>query len=239
MARGKGSNSKAASQRSPVKKSAFASGGFKGSPLGNKPKDNRHVLFVEGLMNGVMVAWLKKWNKNEEPYLAYDMILLTGNPELCEKLGINAIIPRRGEDGITPLKQNPTSDYDWRQFIFILGEDGNTDVNRRVVANRLIDHMNKNAVLPNYHYPVKVRFGGDRTKTPMATISDHMMNKHVLSMMRSAYPAMTVGQLLADTDIMESFWNNVAYGISYLVENDNGSVIDSDDEDAGGEENDG
>ena len=215
---------------SPVKKNAFSSGSFKGSPLTKKPRDNRHVLFIEGLKNGVLVAWLKKWNKNEEPYLAYDMVELNNSPDICESLGINAIVPRRGQDGNTPMKQNSNSDYDWRQFVLIVGDDKNTAVHRREVANRLIDHLNHNAVIPNYQYPVKVRFGGDTTTKPMATLSDHMLNKHVLEMMRHAYPGMNIGQLLMDSAIIESFWNDVDYGNSYLVANDTGSILDSDDE---------
>ena len=226
----KKNSQKPAATTSPVKKNMFSSGSFKGSPLGKKARDNRHLMFIEGLKNGVVVAWLKKWNKNEEPFLAYDMIQLNNNPEICESLGINAIVPRRGQDGDTPLKQSSMSDYDWRQFVFIVGDDKNTAVNRREMANHLIDHMNKNAVIPNYQYPVKVKFAGDKTANPMGTLSDHMLDKHVLEMMHHAYPGMTSEQLIKDSTIVESFWSDVDYGNSFLADNDTGVILDDDEE---------
>ena len=222
--------SKAVFVETSAKKNLFANGTFKGSLLSKKNKDKRHILFVEGMKNGVVTVWLKKHNKNEEPYLAYDMIQFRDDSELCESLGIDAIIARRGEDGETALNQNANSEYDWRQFIFVVGEDANTPATRKSIAIRMVDHLNKNAVTPNYQFPTKVKFGGDRTAEPMAALSSNLLDQHVLQMMRVAYPAMTIADFLADQEIMEAFWDNATYGASFLMENDLGNVIDSEDD---------
>ena len=213
------SNKKAiASTGPPVKKNAFARGDYKGSPLIKKNKDNRHVMIIEGMQNGVMTAYLKKANKEEEPFLAHDMILFNNDPNLCESFGINTIIPRKGVNGETPLKQNPNSSYDWRQFVFILGEEGNNSVNRRSIANALIDHLNGNAVIPNYQYPIKVKFGWDKTTDPMRTISENMLDSHVLQMMKSAYPDTNFGDLLTDVAIISTFWADVDHGSEIMMQ---------------------
>ena len=97
-------------QKSPPK-SAFNSPGKFGSPIKVGKKDNRNVLDFEGVDKGVMNAYVKKHNAEEEAFMSYDMRLLNDNPGIIEELGINAILSRKGVDGETAMKQSATSTY--------------------------------------------------------------------------------------------------------------------------------
>lgn len=198
-------------------KSAFAKGKF-GSPLstGSPKKDPRNLLFISGLSNGVAVAHGQKFNKEEEPFMKFDLDQLHESDELKESLGINAILYRKGVDGGTALKQAPNSDYNWRMFVLILGVEGNTSEGRREAANKLINYFNANATGENYHYPKKWKFGGDLTTSPMATVDAALLDADVAGLVHAAYPDSSTDDILGWDEIVGSFWEDIEHGKAVL-----------------------
>jgi len=224
--------------------SAFATGKYKGdSPLKPGKKDVRHLLFVLGLCNGIVLAWLKKYNLDQEPFLNYDYQLLNDSPATMEDLGINAVVHRKGADGATAMTQTPTSTYNWRQMVLIIGEDSNTATARRELADRLIAHFNNNANTANYQYPRKVRFGSDLTGRVFRPADHGLLDIDVLGLMMAAYPTTPLEELATFDDIMSTFWTNIERGREVMAahvagqegaddndENDDDDSDDSDDE---------
>jgi len=193
--------------------SVFESGKYKGdSPLKPGKKDVRHLLFVLGLCNGIVLAWLKKYNLDQEPFLNHDYQLLHDSPATMEDLGINAVVHRKGPDGATALTQTPTSTYNWRQMVLIVGEDQNTPHARMEIAAKLVAHFNNNANSANYQYPHKVKFGSDLTGGQLRPVDHALLDIDVLGLMMAAYPTTSLEELATFDDIMSTFWTSVERG---------------------------
>ena len=207
----KKNSSKKASQPSTPLKSAFKSGKLKAS-ISPQSKDKRNLLFVKGHQNGIMVAYLQKYNREEEPFLAYDMTQLRNNPDICELLNINIVASRKGVDGTTPMKQNPTSEYDWRALVCIIGEDSNTAAGRKQQANNLIMHFNNNAISPNYDYPKKVKFGGDLTVAPLSPVDVSLLDNDVCALIAACFPDNTLEEIMRHDDILNTWWSDIEHG---------------------------
>ena len=205
---------------SPPPKSALSGGKYKSPILGKGKKDSRNQVWMKGMQENVAVGWLKKSNREEEAFAAYDMELLHNQPELLETLGINAILFRKGTDGATPMPQSATSSYSWRQFLCVLGE-GNTPEGRRAFAMNLIDHLNNNATSEHYQYPKKYKFGGDLTATPMETVDTALLDEDVMGVMLAAYPTTSIADLVTFEDVMERFWSDIDHGREFLEQNAN------------------
>jgi len=214
--RGKGKKAEAA-KASPA--SAFKSGKFNGdTPLKGGRKDNRHVLSIKGFAPGVVTAYVSKYNAEEEPFFLYDYKLLQDNPGIMENLGINAIVARKGTDGETPMKQSATSTYNWRQFIFIIGEDNNTSAKRKALCAKLVTHFNKNATTANYQYPRKVKFGTDLSDSGMpGPVDANLLDEDVLGLMLAAYPSTPPEELATFDDVMGQFWTDLDHGREVLA----------------------
>ena len=237
----KSSSNHSGQKKSPPPKSAFHAGKFKGSPSGlfGSSKDKRNQLIVEGLQQGVVVMYMKKYNRNEEAFLAPDIHYLQENQEEMDKLGINAIVARRGTDGKTPMPQKPDSStpnkpnkaFYWKQFIVILGEDNNTAENRAQVAKQLVNRLNNNELTAaEYTYPNKSKFLKDCTASPPRALDACLLDCDVLALMKAAYPDMDLKQLVTDyPEIIASFWSDKAIG-TQVIDNDmddNGLQTDS------------
>ena len=212
-----GKGRKAGKVGSPAKESAFK-GRFKGSPTLKPNQDNRNVVNVVGLQNGMCVAFVKKANKELEAHLPHDMRVLYSNQTIRDDIGINAILPRRGVDGESEMPQNPGSEYPWRQFLFILGEDNNTAAGRRAEVAGLINLLNENATNENYKYPKRAKFGQDLTTNPMQPASAVMLDQHVVGLLMPAYPNTTLAELKEDEDIVSSFFVDVEEGKAMIDE---------------------
>ena len=182
------------------------------SPISKSRRDTRHTVTVLGLKGGVVVAYLTKANKNEEPYSYYDMDLLQGNPDLMVTLNINALVYRKGPDGDTPMKQNPNSEYNWRQMVNVIGEEQNTPLNRLQYANAMIAHFNANATIEHYRFPKRIRFGGDLTAAPMNSVDEALLDVDILGLIRSAYPDHRFTVLATFDTIVSTFWHDLDYG---------------------------
>ena len=98
--------------KAPSKGSKFAKGAFK-LKLHSPGKDARNVMFMQGVQNGVVVVWFEKPKGGEAAFMVPDFAMLDANDELMESLGINAIVPRRGDDGSTAMTQSKQSKYPW------------------------------------------------------------------------------------------------------------------------------
>ena len=118
-------------------------------------KDSRDKVFVKGHLSGIVVAYIVDGkHADREAFKAHDMSELHNDPDLLAQLGFNAIVPRKGSDDETPMKQNATSKYNCHQFVVpLLGEENNNEEGRRVLANKLIVHLNNNANSEKYCYP--------------------------------------------------------------------------------------
>jgi hypothetical protein len=154
---------------SPLKSSpkAAATSALKGSI---KKKDYSPSLIVEGCLGGIVVMWLKKANKMEQPYLKPDLDMLKENENYRDDLGINEVYPRKGVDGITPKPQAPGSQYAWVQALAVAGVEENSADNtatpevRRRYADDWLAKINDHQDM--YQYPQVFKFGQDRTRNP-------------------------------------------------------------------------
>lgn len=116
--------SRMSSKKPPV--SAFSGGKFKSTLSLSGKKDVRNQVIVEGLQHGIMVAHVKKFNKEEEAFIGPHVRFLEENVDVMESFGINAILSRKGGDGDSPMKQKLDSQFPWKQFFFVLGDSNNT-----------------------------------------------------------------------------------------------------------------
>ncbi|MGL5934882.1 MAG: hypothetical protein ACRCZI_04590 [Cetobacterium sp.] len=182
-----------------------------GSPFKSGRKDDRHVLHYQGVQQGVMSAYLEKYNAPEEPFVHHDMKLFKNQPSLMEDLSINAILFRKGPNGGT-LMQSSTSSYAWRQFIFIIGENNNTPAKRKDYAEALVRHMNTQATSENYQYVRKIKLGNDLTERPLLPVDTILLDEDVLGLMVAAYEGTPLAEIATYDTIMKSFWTNLAHG---------------------------
>ena len=141
---------------------------------------------------------------------------MRAEPEVCEQLEINCIVSRRGIDGKTPLKQGKALEYDWLQFVAIIGEDEQTAERRRQVADNLITWLNSRATAENYGYPHEVKFHEDRTPDELEPCDKVFLDRDVLSMMITAYPDQDASSLTEWDEIMETFWTHPGYGTQFI-----------------------
>lgn len=192
--------------------SAFKSGQYKGTTPLKGRKDIRHHLIVEGFQNGIVLAYMEKHSSEEEPFLGPDYRILAEDPNVGEELGINAVVFRKGLDGISPMPQAPGSSYHWRQFLLIVGEDNNTADMRRTIAEVLVAHFNANATTEFYQYPRKVKFHEDRTPSLLEPVDKGLLDEDVIGIMMAAYPGETLVTLQTYPEIMASFWSDADHG---------------------------
>ena len=180
--------------------------------LSNK-KDNRHILYVEGLKPGFVILWLKKHNKDEEPFLKEDYLMFEQQPEKLKQLGIHVVLDRKGDDGITGLQQGKDRNYKWKQFTAIVGEEHNTPKMRNKIATNLMTYLNVNLKNSNmYKYPYQIRFGGDLTSSPMRPLDAVMLDTDVIEFMNASYESFFLGKLMKHSEIMKKYWTNIEDG---------------------------
>ena len=125
---------------------------------------------------------------------------------------MNAMLYRKGEDGETGMKQCPGSDFSWRMFVFIVGEDNNTEENRKEIADKLIIDFNLHATPVLFKYPKKAKFGDDITAAPMRTLDACLLDSDVIGMMLAAFPDTSLDKISEYGEIMSAFWMNKDHG---------------------------
>ena len=209
---------KSSPKKSP--KSALTSGKFKSSitALGNK-KDKRNQMIIEGLQQGVLVIYMKKWNKEEEAFLAPDVQYFNENPDIMESLGIHAIVYRRGIDGETALPQSDDSGYNWKQFVCIIGESVTLKEEQIKFANKLIEHFNNNkATAHKYQFFTRMKLGADITMSKPCPLDACLLDTDVVGLMEAAFPDEDPNDIAEYDDIMCTFWTNLEHGKS-VIEN--------------------
>jgi hypothetical protein len=190
---------------------------FTSSPMkASSAKDYRHRLCCEGVLNGIVVFYLMTHKEETGAFIWPDIALLRAEPELVEKLGANSIVPRRGGSGDIAMKQGKEGDYDWLQFLAIIGEDEQTPEKRREVADKIIKWLNSRATAENYAYPHEVKFHEDRTPDALKPCDSVLLDRDVLSMMITAYPENNVDELIEYDEIMESFWTEPGHGTQFI-----------------------
>jgi hypothetical protein len=64
-------------------------------------KDKQQKLYYQELAPGVIMAYFKKYNKNEEPYLQPLYKILYEVEDSKNGLRVIAVVPRQGADGDT------------------------------------------------------------------------------------------------------------------------------------------
>jgi hypothetical protein len=197
-----------------------------------KDVDVRNHMVIEGLQEGIMSVYVKKFNVEEEAFLGPDLKLLQKNAGTIELLGIHAILYRKGVDGATAMMQSPGTNYAWSQFILIVGEEACKDPQERLkIANKLLAYFNANATDGMYKFPRKMKLGEDKTQDPPRPVDAVLLDNDVIAMMQTAYPALEFHTLAAyDTiaemqaaypelhelsayeTIVKKFWTDINYG---------------------------
>ena len=170
-------------------------------------------MYAEGLKPGIAVFWLKKHNKNEEPFLKHDYEIFELHPSKLHELGINVVLDCKGTDGITALKTSLTQDYKWKQFAAIVGEKDNTPEMRKSIAKKLIAYLNVNLKNTDmYTFKYQVRFGGDLTSSPMRALDAVMLDADVIGFMESSYDKYDLEYVAGFDEAMQMYWTNIDYG---------------------------
>jgi len=192
--------------------SAFSAGKFKASFAGlSGKKDVRNLVFVEGLQQGIMVAYVQKFNKEEEAFIGPHIRHFEDNMDIMETAGINAIIDRKGGDGESPMMQNPSSQFAWKQFVFATGEDNNTKEERARLGRALVNKLNDTSEV-TYKYPRKSKFFKDISAPKLNPVDARVLDADVVGLMKAAYPDLTLEEIAQFDSIMAGFWCNVARG---------------------------
>ena len=215
-------NSKSA-EKTPTKarQSAFSKGAYKATPPGMSGKDNRNVMMYEGLQQGIMIAYAKKANKNEGAFIGPSVSLIENTPEVMDELWINAIVPRKGDDGTTPLKNTPSVPFNWKQFVMIIGEDNNSLAGRKAAIKKLVNQINSNVHDAGmYQYPTEMKIGQDLTQEPLRAADVHLLDNDVIALMMAAYPTLSLEELTEDEVIMATFWTDVSRGVKAIEGNE-------------------
>jgi hypothetical protein len=173
---------------------------------------------IEGLLAGIVVAYIKKSHSEEEPFLAYDYTLIHTNQEIMDSLEINETVFRKGSNGETALPQCVGSNYSWRQFLYIVGEEENTVEKRSEIANRLKDHLNQNANITNYRYPVSIKVGNDPTvQDNMRPLDSCILSDDVIGLINTAYPGTLFSDLVQFEERMATFWGDIDDGRNIMI----------------------
>lgn len=181
---------------------------IKSGMKGSLKKDNANKLFIQGCKGGVVTAYVQKPSAVEEPFLAYDYTLIRENEDIAVQMEINEIVHRRDQNG-NAMSQRRGGEHAWRQFLMIVGEDGNNAENRKRLADNIISFLNRNATSANYTWPKGTKFGGDLTKTPMGAMDTLLLDKDVFKVMKIAYPDLTIAELAGFPEICGNFFTTV------------------------------
>ena len=206
--------------KKPSLKSALAMKG-KGtvvSPSGKK--DPRHQYITKGYKGGIIQAWLKKHNKNEEAFAAPFLMELDSDEEACKSINCNGVFQRRGEDGKTPLPQAEGSTWGWRSLLFIVDEEENTPKKRKELADAVIAKFNEKATTAHYRYPRKFKWGKDVTEDDMACVdTDGLLDGDIIRLMSHAFShAMSLEEMTTNEDVMKLFWSDMSTGAAVVNE---------------------
>ena len=95
---------------------------------------NYHHVFVQGYQNGIVLVWLQKHSKREEPYLHPDYKLFQQNPTLMQSLGICAILECKDSYSNTFISHSTSqTNYTWRQFLYIVEGINNIPTYRKIL----------------------------------------------------------------------------------------------------------
>ena len=214
MAPSKKTNGSSSPKKAP--KSAF-SGKYTSTPPGLiGKKDNRNLMFVEGLKNGVMIVYFQKSNAVEEAFVQPNIKHLEENPDIMAKLGINAIVFHKGSSGDTEMKQSASSSFNWKQLILIIGEHNNNPGCRKELAKKLLEYFNSHATEEFYTYPRNMKFAKDNTQNPYCPVDACLLDSDVVALMEAAYPDMEIDELSTFGEIMSSFWTDVEHGMEVI-----------------------
>jgi hypothetical protein len=194
-----------------------------------KRKDCSPTLIVEGCQAGILVMWVKKANKMEQPFLKPELDMLKENESCRDELGINKICPRKGVNGTTSKPQAPGSLHPWMQALAVAGVEDNSGSStaspevRRRHADAWVEKINKNQCL--YQHPQVCKFGQDRTRDPPRPVSAVLLNKAVCDLMVSANEehAESPSDMANYPLIMAAFWENIEEGRAALQAYGNGA----------------
>ena len=214
-AKSKMPQSRNGSKKPPV--SAFNGGKFKSRISLTGKKDVRNHVIVEGLQCGVVVAHVKKFNKEEEAFIGPHVRHLENNEDVMENVGVNAILNRKGADGDTPMMQKPDGQYPWKQFLFVVGESNNTKQERIRLGSKLADHLNDMSSV-ECKFPCKSKFVKDITSATPCPLDACLLDADVLRLMPAAYPGLSMEEMMNFDCIMAGFWCNTDRGQELMMQ---------------------
>ena len=220
-------HSRSNSKKPPV--SAFAAGIGKANFLGlSGKKDVHNCVIVEGLQQGIMVAYVQKFNKEEEAFIGPHIRHFEKNQDVMEMVGIGAILDRKGGNGESPMMQSPTSTFPWKQFIFVVGEESNTKEKRACLGKALADELSNTSQFM-YKFPRKTKFFKDITAPKFCPVDACILDADVIGLMKAAYPDLELDEIAQYDSIMAGFWCNVARG-KEIMENLNNEEEEEEEE---------
>ena len=201
--------------KSPV--SNFKKKGYKGHNIFKDAAQDCHLLYVEGLQQNVVRFWVvKSATKTEEnAFLVHNNRRLLEKTELMEEIGISTVTAVRGADGKTHKPASPGKPQNkFMQYLGTTCEDDNPKL-RREIAQRLINELNNNCNL-EYQYPKKhIKFGGDKSHSPLRKVSTSILDEDVIFFLRAGFSKWTLDYIANAeefTEIMSQYWENPEEG---------------------------
>ena len=217
-------------------------GGIKFNLMSSPGRDKRNELHLEVGENGLISVWFTDYKGERAAFTAPCFRLIKDDPDIAEMLGINAIVPRKGVDGETPMKQSETSDYTWQQLLILKNEEDCDAEGVAFVRNALLRWFNSRATKEHYQYPTKMKFGGNHTQNPVRKPDALLLDENVLGLMFSCYPDHTREQLAEMPEAVAEFFEDVQRGqdvlrgiseteVGIVATNPGTAIADTDDED--------
>ena len=180
-------------------------------------------FFSEAFTCGVILSFIQHPKDNKEAFAATAMKMLNEDlrelePKLSDELDVHLIVPRKGVDADTPMKQNPSakgnSKWSWRTMVSIVGEDEIGAESRAAHAARLVKFFNDNCEEDDKGRKSRTIFAGDLTCG--RALDSALLDKDVLTLIKAAHPNKSHEYLIGKPEIIQHFWADVTHGEDVL-----------------------
>lgn len=176
-------------------------------------------LIIEGLQNGIVVAWAHKANKGDEAaFLNHDFDHIKNDKEDALNAEINGVYDRKGIDGETCMsvsKKYPI--LSWYQLVSIVGSDFNKPDKRKELAVKFLKLLNSDRTKHLYQYPKSnTIFHADKTKNPPRAVDSALLDEDVITLMGGAYKDVDLTEVMEYEDIMETWWTDPKAGYQVM-----------------------
>ena len=95
---------------------------------------------------------------------------------------------------------------------------GQHSLKKSEIGNRLKDHLNQNANITNYRFPISIKLGNYRTvQDNMCPLDSCILNNDVIGLINTAYPGTWFSYLVQFEELMATFWGDINDGRNIMI----------------------